>query len=173
MTFGSIDDFSAVDEERQRPRHRCLAAFAQDVGGHRTMRHARKSEPVEPREQRTGIAVAEIGLAPCGFAEARQDVLQQPARTIAAAREPHRIHARIVGDSDQRFASRAVIAGEMAIGEETLRMEEKLGCAVAVKRARQRRDAFGHPDFQPGGGRDDADLHAQAPPLLVSATSGL
>ena len=117
----------AIDEESQRALDRRLAAGARDVGGHRPMREAREARLVEAGEQEPGIAVAEIDLAPRRIGQARQQLLGQAARAIAAAREPQRIEARIVRDLEEGAARAVVVAGEMAGRQKALRREVQFG----------------------------------------------
>ena len=52
----------AIDHPGERARDRHVSAVAQDVLRHRAVRHGLEPGAVQRRQQRAGIAVAEIGL---------------------------------------------------------------------------------------------------------------
>src|SRR3546814_15808967 len=87
-----------------------------------------------------GIAIAEIALRPRRRPEPAEHIFRDPARPIAAPREPERDEARIVRHREERFGAPGILAGEMAPAFEALRMEDDLGARKGL--SRQRRDLF-------------------------------
>ena len=134
-TLGSSAAAVAIDEPGKPARDRGLAAFAQDVRRHRPVRDMCEAHPVETRKQRTHVAIAEIGLVAGRGPETRKRQRQDAAGAVAAAREPDGIDRRIVGDLHERVGAGLVFAGEMAVLEEALRMEDELGARAESPRA--------------------------------------
>src|SRR5690606_13629055 len=81
----------AIEEPVERPLHRPLSAGARHVDGNRAVRHVLVAASVEPAEDGAVVAVAEIGFDTRGAIELRQRRFSDPARAIAAAREPNRV----------------------------------------------------------------------------------
>ena len=88
---------------------------------------------VQPRQQHPGVGIAQINLLPRRRPQARQHVPGDPARAIAAPREPERIEPGIIGDFKERPRARVIGPGEMAMGQKALWMHEKLQPVGAVK----------------------------------------
>ena len=74
-----------------------------------------KPGPVERGQQHAGIAVAQVGLAPRRRRQPAEDRLGHAAGAVAAAREPHRVEAVVVGDVEEGPRARVVVAGEMSV----------------------------------------------------------
>ena len=100
------------------------------------------------------------GYGSCRIAEEVLAGLGDAARAVAAAREPDRVVGRIVGDLDEGFEPRAVVAGEMAGAQEALRVDNDLRRAVEEAVGGEgfetRRQSF----VDARAGRDDADADA-------------
>src|ERR1700730_16964789 len=118
------------------------------------MRDAREACLVEPGEEETGIAVAEIGLAPGRVRQSRQQVLGQSTRAVAAAREPQRVEALVVRHLEESARAVLVVPGKVAGRQKTLRGEVQLGRATGMERLRQVPDRLGDGRLQSRGGRD-------------------
>jgi hypothetical protein len=116
--------------------HRRLAAFAEQVVRHRPVGEVGEAGAVEAGEQEAGVAVAEPGLAARERAEPLDRGLGDPARAVAAAREPDRVEGRIVRGLHQRLEPGPVLAGEMAVAKEALRVEMELGAGRLLRRQR-------------------------------------
>ena len=112
------------------------------------MRDVRETRPVETAKQRTHVAIAEIGLVAGGGPQARKRQRQDPAGAIAAAREPDGVDGGIVGDLHECIGARLVVAREMAVREEALRMEDEFGTRAPFV-PRDSVYTLGHIRFEP------------------------
>ncbi len=110
-------------QEAQRPHQRRLAALAPPIRHHRPMHRAADAGAIEPAQQIAHVRIAEEGLAPRHVPHAGDRRLGDPVRPIAAAREPHRPGARIIGAIEQRGEPQPVAAGEMPLAGEALLVE--------------------------------------------------
>ena len=133
------------------------ATVAQDVLRHRTVRHGREPGPIQSGQQRAGIAVAEVGFASGCLRQPADDRLDHAAGAVTAARKPHRVEAVVVGDIEKRLRARLVVAREMSVRSEALRMEDDFGRPVGVEPRGDRRHLFGNLRRHARGRRDDAD----------------
>src|SRR5262249_58818549 len=97
------------------------------------MRQTLEAGAVERRQERAGVAVAHIEFVASGLAETGQDARCQSAGAVAAAREPQDIDVGVVRHLEKGPRANGVVAGEMASGEETLRMEDDLRRALGVE----------------------------------------
>ena len=66
-------------------------------------------------QQRAGIAVAQVGFAPGRLRQPAHDRLDHAAGAVAAAREPHRVEAFVVGDVEKGLRARVIVAREMSV----------------------------------------------------------
>ena len=83
--------------------------------------------------------------------------LGDAVRAIAAAREPNRVDAVVGHHLAQRRQPRCVGPGEMAVGEEALRMNDQFCIAAGGDDRGDRLGGFG---LQRAARRDDGNLHA-------------
>jgi hypothetical protein len=95
--------------------------------------------------------------------------LGDSAGAVAAAREPDGVEVGIVGHLDQRLQPSAVVAGEMPVGKEALRMEEELGLGMRLRR--QRRHPLGDRGFDRRAWRHHSDPHPFAPLIFEMAAA--
>ena len=156
----------AVDQKRQRPRHRRLAALAQDVCRHRAVGDARKPGGKAPPAARRHRCSRDRSCA-ARLAQARQDVSASGTSHSRRARTtPHR--GSVVGDLDERRPARRR-RRRNGRGEEALRMEEDLRRALADKARAPAPDLIRNLGRQPRSRRDDGDAQR---PLLMTAAYG-
>src|SRR3954453_15187614 len=87
---------------------------------------------MEGGEQEAGIAIAHEELAARSLGEVSNRGLGDPVRAIAAAREPSRVEPRGGKNPPKAAGALGIRAGEMAFGEEALRMDHKLAIAARV-----------------------------------------
>ncbi len=66
-------------------------------------------------------------------------IFGDPAGTIAAAREPHRVDVGAVRHFDERSEAMAVLAREMAVRGKALRVEDQVDVGIAEARERAHR----------------------------------
>src|SRR6185436_8691182 len=148
----------AVDEIGERAFDRLLAALAIEIGGHGTVGDVAVAERVERGEQRTGIAVAEIGLARGVIVETVQCAQRDAARAVTATREPDGVDGLVVGGFEKGLRAFVVGAGKVAGRAEALRMEGEH--ELGVERTRERLRAFGDRRIEPRARSDNRDSHA-------------
>src|SRR5262245_870181 len=136
---------------------------------HATMYHVLEPSLVQGGEQHTGITVAHIGFPSGRLLQPIHGRFNHAAGTVTSTREPHRVVALVVSDIEESLRACFVVAGEMALRSEALRVENDLRRSVGVQRpgqhryplsnfgrhARSRRDhadptpSFAHPCTQP------------------------
>ncbi len=121
------------------------------AGGEAAVERALVYLVVQTGQQGAGIAVAQIELVPGGVGQLRHHALGNPARAVAAAREPQGVEIRVVGDFQKCPRAGRVIAGEMPGREKALRMEGELDGVTGIERRGDRLDPF-----------DDAGVDARA-----------
>ena len=114
-TVGSSVSGAASTSQASARRDCRLASFPQNVGRHRAVRYGRKPRPVEARKQRSGVAVADIGLVPGGFRQPADHCLRDPARAIAAAGAPDRVVGLVVGNLEEGLRPRRIVTGKMPV----------------------------------------------------------
>ena len=152
-----------IDQPAERPADRHLPAFPENVLRHRPVRDGLEARPIQTGEQRPGIAVAQIGLAPGGLGQSAQDRFRHPTGAVAPARAPDRVIALVIGDLEESPGPRCVVAGEMPVRGEALRTEMNLRRWVRVERCGEvlhaRGDLCGHARPR----RDHTDLAALGP----------
>jgi hypothetical protein len=102
------------------------------------MRYGLEPSPVQGSEQHTGIAVADIDFSPGRLRQSRHDRFNHAAGTVTAAREPHRVVALVVSYIENGLSARFVIACEMSVRSEALRVKNNLRHPLRVQRFGQR-----------------------------------
>ena len=120
----------AIDQPGERPGTAASPPSRKMSPGIGAVRRPAEPRPVEARKQRSGVAVADIGLVPGGFRQPADHCLRDPAGAIAAAGAPDRVEGRVVGDLEEGLRPRRIVAGEMAVGLEALRMEVDFRCCA-------------------------------------------
>jgi hypothetical protein len=90
------------------------------------MRYGLEPSPVQGSEQHTGITVAQIGFSSGRLRQPTHDRFNYAAGTVTATRKPHRVVALVVGDVEEGLSARFVIASEMSVRSEALRVEHDL-----------------------------------------------
>ena len=128
--------------------------------------------PVQARQQGAGVAIAEIGLGARRRPEPRQHLGRDAAGAVTAAAEPDRIERRVVGDVQERLGARRIRSGEVAGGQEALRMEDDLDPPVRVQAPDQGGHGLRVRLGQAGGGGDDPDPDAILSRILSTSSSG-
>ncbi len=123
------------------------------------MRQPGEAPLVQPGEEETGIAVAEIGLAPGRVRQSRQQALGESTRAVAAAREPQRVEALVIRHLEEGARAGLVIPGKVAGRQKALRREVQLGRASGIERFRQVQDRLGDRRLQSRAGSDDPYSH--------------
>ena len=96
---------------------------------------------IEHAEQIALIGVAKECLAPRYVGHGGDRIFGDPARPIAAAREPDRVDVGSVRHFDQRREAMPVLAREMAVDREALLVEDKLD--VGIPKAGDRAHCLG------------------------------
>jgi len=117
---------------------------------------------VQTSEQKTGVAVAHVELAPRSFGQIGERRFRDPVGAIAAAGKPHGIHIIARHDLPQRREPRLVRPREMAVRKEALRMDDQLAIAPLVD---NRLDCLGGFALQRAAWGDHGNAHRQ--PLCV------
>ncbi|MNT51837.1 hypothetical protein D3C72_1888230 [compost metagenome] len=118
----------------------------------------RKARLVEQGQQAAGVGIAEVALLPRHVGQLRQDRLGDAAGAVAAAREPEGAEARIIGELDEGAGAGGVVAAEMAVLVEGLRVEDQLHLAARIGLLHPRLDRLPALGVQTRAGVDDADL---------------
>src|SRR5690606_34430173 len=111
----------------------------------------------EPAEDGAVVAVAEIGFDTRGAIELRQRRFSDPARAIAAAREPNRVQGGIVGVLHERLEPCFIVASEMTGAFEALRVKNNLRRAIEKTVCRERLKPRGQLRLDARAGRDNAN----------------
>ena len=140
----------------ERAAHRRLAAVAKHVGRHWTMRDF-DAGAVQSSQQEATVAVAHDKLVPRRRRQSRDGGLGNAVRPIAATRQPDGVDAGIGRDFAEGREPVLVGAGEMAVAEEALRVDDQLAIAAARN---HRLHPLGGGGVQPAARRDNRDpLH--------------
>src|SRR5215472_4986714 len=121
-----------IDHPGQRSPNCSVSPLSEDVLRYGTMRYGLEPIPVQGSEQYTGITVAQVGFSPGRLRQPRHDLFNNAAGTVTATREPHRVVALVVGDVEEGLSARFVIASEMPVRSEALRVENDLRRPVRV-----------------------------------------
>ena len=121
------------------------------------MRYGLEPSPVQGSEQYTGITVADVGFSSGRLRQPTHDRFHHAAGTVTTTREPHRVVALVVSDVEEGLYARFVIASEMSVRSEALRVENDLGRPVQVQRSSQRRHSLSNFRRHARSRRDYAD----------------
>src|SRR5262249_5451130 len=160
-----------IDNPGERSPNRCGSPIPKDVLRHGTMRYSLESTPVQGSKQYTGITVAPVRFLSGWLRQPAHDRFHHSAGSVTATREPHRVVALVVSDIEEGLCARFVIAGEMSVRCEALRVENDLRRPVRIQRFRQRRHSLSNFWRHARSRRNHADpaslfAHASAQPAL-------
>ncbi len=111
------------------------------------MRQVLEAGAVERRQERAGVAVAQVEFVASGVAEIGQDALRQSTGAVTAAREPQGVDIDVVRHLEEGLGANGVIAGEMTRGAKALRMEDDLRYALGIKLRGESEDTLGDSQF--------------------------
>ena len=142
LTVGSNEFWRPIDHPGERSPNRRVSPVSEDVLRNGTMHYGLEPSPVQGGEQYTGITVAHVGFSSGRLGQPTHDGFNHAAGTVTATREPHRVVALVVSDVEEGLSARFVIASEMSVRSEALRVENDLRRPVRVQRSGQRRHSL-------------------------------
>src|SRR5262245_35976930 len=116
-----------IDHPGERSPDRRVSPVSEDVLRHGAMRHGLETSLVQSSEHYTGITVTDVGFSSGRLPQPAHDRFHHAAGAITATREPDRVVTLVVGNVEKGLCARFVIAGEMSMRREALRMKKDFG----------------------------------------------
>ena len=116
-----------IDHPGERSPDRRVSPVSERCPAPRDHAPRPRTRPGTRQQQHTGITVTDIGFSSRRLRQPAHDRFRHAAGAITAAREPHRVVTLVVGDVEKGLCARFVIAGEMSVRREALRMKKISG----------------------------------------------